>query len=62
MTTIDWIFIFLDLIGVLIIGTVFSRRMKNSQDMFVAGRNSPWWVVGISGYMTVFSAGTFVVW
>ncbi len=30
--------------------------------MFVAGRNSPWWVVGISGYMTVFSAGTFVVW
>lgn len=62
MTTTDWIFIFLDLIGVLIIGTVFSRRMKNSQDMFVAGRNSPWWVVGISGYMTVFSAGTFVVW
>lgn len=62
MTTTDWIFIFLDLIGVLIIGSVFSRRMKNSQDMFVAGRNSPWWVVGISGYMTVFSAGTFVVW
>ncbi len=30
--------------------------------MFSAGRQSPWWISGISAYMTMFSAGTFVVW
>ncbi len=30
--------------------------------MFAAGRQSPWWLSGISSYMTMFSAGTFVVW
>ncbi|MDP0496567.1 MAG: Na+:solute symporter [Verrucomicrobiota bacterium JB024] len=30
--------------------------------MFVAGRQSPWWISGLSAYMTMFSAGTFVVW
>ncbi len=30
--------------------------------MFVAGGQSPWWVSGLSGFMTMFSAGTFVVW
>jgi len=62
MVTTDYIFIFLNLIGVLIIGGIFSMRMKNSKDMFIAGRNSSWWVAGLSGYMTIFSAGTFVVW
>ncbi len=62
MTTTDYVFIFLNLIGVLVIGAVFSTRMKSSKDMFVAGRSSSWWVVGLSGYMTIFSAGTFVVW
>jgi Na+/proline symporter len=38
--------------------------MKNqtSKDMFSAGGESPWWVSGLSAYMTMFSAGTFVVW
>jgi len=30
--------------------------------MFSAGGQAPWWVSGLSGFMTVFSAGTFVVW
>jgi SSS family transporter len=30
--------------------------------MFIAGRNSSWWLSGLSTYMTIFSAGTFVVW
>ena len=30
--------------------------------MFIAGRNSSWWLSGLSTYMTLFSAGTFVVW
>src|SRR5690606_27786213 len=30
--------------------------------MFIAGKNSSWWIAGLSTYMTIFSAGTFVVW
>ena len=30
--------------------------------MFSAGGQSPWWVSGLSSFMTMFSAGTFVVW
>ncbi len=46
----------------LAIGVFFSNKMKSSSDMFAAGRQSPWWLSGISAYMTMFSAGTFVVW
>lgn len=62
MITIDYIFIAIYLIGILIIGGIFSAKVKDSKDMFVAGRNSTWWISGLSGYMTIFSAGTFVVW
>lgn len=41
---------------------VFANKMKSSKDMFVAGGQSPWWVSGLSAFMTMFSAGTFVVW
>lgn len=30
--------------------------------MFAAGGESPWWTSGLSSFMTMFSAGTFVVW
>ena len=62
MVAIDYIFIGIYLIGILIIGAIFSSKMKSSKDMFVAGRNSTWRISGLSGYMTIFSAGTFVVW
>lgn len=32
------------------------------REMFTAGGQSPWWLSGLSGFMTMFSAGTFVVW
>ena len=41
---------------------VFALRVRDAQDMFAAGRQSPWWVSGLSAFMTMFSAGTFVVW
>src|SRR5699024_8298050 len=50
------------LIGMLFLGGLLSRRVKSSKDMFIAGRNSSWWIAGLSTYMTLFSAGTFVVW
>jgi len=44
------------------VGVVFSRYMRSTRDLFAAGGNAPWWMAGISSYMTFFSAGTFVVW
>ncbi len=62
MTTIDLVFILIYFTGVVVIGAISSARVKDSSDMFNAGRGSQWWVAGLSGYMTIFSAGTFVVW
>ena len=58
----DCITLVIFLLGMFVVGGIFSRRMKNSKDMFSAGGQAPWWVSGLSGFMTVFSAGTFVVW
>ncbi len=44
------------------VGTFFGKRLKTSADQFLAGGQCPWWVSGLSAYMTMFSAGTFVVW
>jgi Na+/proline symporter len=41
---------------------VLAARNKTTAEMFAAGGQSPWWVAGLSGFMTMFSAGTFVVW
>ncbi|OEJ99009.1 Na+:solute symporter [Flavivirga aquatica] len=62
MTKADYIVILLYMIGVVAAGLILAGKMKNSKDMFAAGGQSPWWVSGLSGFMTIFSAGTFVVW
>lgn len=46
----------------MLIGILFAAQNRNSSQMFAAGGQSPWWVAGLSGFMTMFSAGTFVVW
>lgn len=62
MQSVDYFVIVLYIIGIVAAGMVFAGRMKSSSDMFAAGGQSPWWVSGLSGFMTMFSAGTFVVW
>ncbi|MDF9825965.1 SSS family solute:Na+ symporter [Ereboglobus sp. PH5-10] len=62
MTSIDYLIILLYFVGLLILGATVGRRIKSSKEMFIAGRNSSWWLSGLSTYMTIFSAGTFVVW
>jgi len=42
------------------IGIVYARKMKNLSDFFSGGGQVPWWLAGISLYMTTFSAFTFV--
>jgi SSS family solute:Na+ symporter len=43
-----------------LIGLYFWRRMRHVRDLFAAGGNVPWWLTGISFYLTGFSAFTFV--
>lgn len=62
MATIDYIVLVAYLCGTLAVGIYYYSRNKSSQDMFAAGGTSPWWVSGLSGFMTLKSAGTFVVW
>lgn len=62
MTTLDVIILVLYFLGLIAVSFVVSRKIKSSEDMFIAGRNSSWWLSGISSYMTIFSASTFVVW
>jgi solute:Na+ symporter, SSS family len=50
------------MLWLLAIGAIYTLRIKNTADLFAAGYQSPWWISGISGYMTIFSSATFVVW
>ena len=58
----DYLTIALYTVFVLAISVAASRRIRDHKDMFTTNRQSPWWVAGLSGFMTMFSAGTFVVW
>lgn len=62
MTAPDYITLLLYVVGLFVISTLSARRTSNHKEMFSAGRSSPWWASGLSGFMTMFSAGTFVVW
>ena len=62
MGTLDLIVIGLYFAGLVAVSLLMGRRIRSSEDMFIAGRNSSWWLSGVSSYMTIFSASTFVVW
>lgn len=62
MGLLDFITVLLYVAGLFAISTLAARRNTNHKQMFAANRSSPWWASGLSGFMTVFSAGTFVVW
>lgn len=62
MTIIDYLIIILYFVGLLVLGGTLGKRIKSSKEMFIAGKNASWWMSGLSSYMTIFSAGTFVVW
>ncbi|GAB3662593.1 hypothetical protein GCM10028791_37750 [Echinicola sediminis] len=61
MSKLDLIVFVVYLIGLVVMGSVFSK-MKDAKTMFNASGESPWWLSGLSAFMTTFSAGTFVVW
>jgi SSS family transporter len=62
MIAVDYLVLMVYLAGVVAVGALFARWNRSAADMFAAGGRSPWWASGLSGFMTMFSAGTFVVW
>ena len=60
MTFIDWTIIALFLGALIVIGYLFSKKNKNIEDYFMAGRSMPGWLVAIAATGTSISAGTFV--
>jgi SSS family solute:Na+ symporter len=59
LPAVDYVVIGIYLVLMLGIGFYFSRFMKGGKDFFIGGNLIPWWVSGISLYMTMFSAWTF---
>ena len=60
MTTIDWAAVAVYLMIITGIGIYFGRYMRKVADFFKGGNEIPWWLSGISSYMTGFSAFVFV--
>ena len=58
MCIIDWIIVALFLGTLVTIGYLFSRKNKNIDDYFVAGRAMPGWLVALAATGTSISAGT----
>lgn len=48
------------LIGMLLIGTYFSRRNNTTEEYFVGNRSFPGWVIGLSMLGTIISSATFL--
>lgn len=59
MAPLDWAVVALSLVGVMVVGLLFTRRASGSvADFFVGGRNIPWWLAGTSILATSFAADT----
>jgi len=59
---IDTAVIFLFSAFVLGIGMLFARTGRNLKSFFAGGEAVPWFIGGLSLFMSFFSAGTFVAW
>ena len=60
--SIDTIVILVFSAFVLCIGLVFSKTGINLKSFFAGGESVPWFIGGLSLFMSFFSAGTFVAW
>ena len=47
---------------VVLAGAMFARTASSMSSFFAAGGAVPWWISGLSLFMSFFSVGTFVVW
>ncbi|WP_257668901.1 sodium:solute symporter family protein [Parapedobacter tibetensis] len=62
MTTLDYWMIIGFSVLVVGAGLALSEKKGTMKSFFAAGGAVPWWLSGLSLFMSFFSAGTFVVW
>jgi solute:Na+ symporter, SSS family len=63
MSKLDFVVMSVFAILMVIIGLVFTvQSSKSSKSFFEAGGETPWWINGLSLFISYFSAATFVVW
>jgi Na+/proline symporter len=60
--TIDTVVILVFSAFVMGIGMLFARTGRNLKSFFAGGEAVPWFIGGLSLFMSFFSAGTFVAW
>lgn len=63
MSKLDFAVMSVFAVLMVIIGLVFTvQSSKSSKSFFEAGGQTPWWINGLSLFISYFSAATFVVW
>lgn len=61
-STIDTLVIIVFSVFIMLIGFLFVRTGRNLKSFFAGGEAVPWFIGGLSLFMSFFSAGTFVAW
>lgn len=59
---IDTLVIAVFSVFILLVGVSFSKTGRNLKSFFAGGESVPWFIGGLSLFMSFFSAGTFVAW
>ena len=60
MTSLDYIVVVFYLTFMLALGPVYKKFSQTASDYFRGGGGMLWWMVGMSGFMTAFTAWSFV--
>lgn len=60
LTLSDYVIVAGYLVVVVLVGAWFRNRVRSAQDYFAGGQQIPWWLAGISHYMSSFSAFSFI--
>ena len=59
---IDTVVVVVFSVFIMLVGISFSKTGRNLKSFFAGGESVPWFIGGLSLFMSFFSAGTFVVW
>ncbi len=60
LSLLDYLVVAADLVAVIVLGYIASKKQKTTSDYFLAGRNMHWLPVAISIFATLFSAMSFI--
>ena len=59
LTSLDWIIVFVSIVGSFIPALWMARRAgRSTAEFFTSGRAAPWWLIGVSMVATTFSTDT----